>query len=125
MTSARLLIALLGLMVSATARAEWVNLGTSPTATWYIDSATIRKEAHLRKAWVLNDLKQRARDGDLSRRGLYEFDCKEGRVRILTMYAFSGKMATGQGLGYEKSDVWVDVAPGTANGMLLEYACAR
>ena len=121
----RLVITLLLLIVSAPVRAEWVDLGTSPSATWYIDRATIRKETHLRKAWVLNDLKQRAPDGHLSRRGFYEFDCKDGRMRVLTMYSYSGQMAQGKGLKYENSDVWVHVAPGTANGTLLGYACAQ
>ena len=72
----RFVLAALLLLATIPAWAEWVRLGETDTAIHYLDPATIRKDSNLRRVWELQDLKVRLPDGELSRRTLFEYDCK-------------------------------------------------
>ena len=81
----RLILYLFLALSAAPAWAAWVEVGGKiDEVIFYIDPATIRKDSNLRRVWAIEDLKQRHKDGEMSRRALYEYDCKEERVRILS-----------------------------------------
>ena len=118
---------LVGLMMLAgPAWAEWVRYSKNDTNTFYYDPATIRKEGNVRRVWVINDLRTRHKDGEMSRRARYEFDCKQERLRILGVTEHSEPMAGGVILttGVEGKD-WTDVPPDTNADFLLKIVCAK
>lgn len=121
----RILLCLLA-MVATPTWAEWVEMGESANLTHYIDPATFKKNGHLRRVWEMQDLKQRHKDGEISRRYMTEYDCKEERLRILSTSAHSEPMAGGKPLDYSNSvGTWVFVPPDTPSADVLKLVCAK
>jgi hypothetical protein len=77
------ILMLLLVVVAAPACAEWVKAGEAGIATYYIDPATIRKNGNFSRVSQVHDFEDRQKGGEMSRQGLMEYDCKEGRYRIL------------------------------------------
>lgn len=92
----RVVLCFLFALVAAPASAEWVRVGETDEAVFYIESTTIRKDRHLRWVWEVQDFKQMREDGLMSRRVLDEFDCREEEVRILSMFNHAEPMAKGK-----------------------------
>jgi hypothetical protein len=114
------------LLASSGAWAEWVKVTETEGSVFYIDPATIRNEGNVRKVWVLQDLKQRHKDGDLSTRMRYEYDCKGDRFRMLSLSSHTGQMARGQTLVNDNEpDAWYDVPPKTITEFVLKLVCAN
>jgi hypothetical protein len=91
----RVVLCFLFALVAAPAWAEWLRVGETDEAVFYIESTTIRKDRHLRWVWEVQDFKQMREDGLMSRRVLDEFDCREEEVRILSMFNHAEPMAKG------------------------------
>ena len=91
-----LLLALL--LVTGSAWAEWLKVGSSTEDTFYFDSSTIRVEGDKRKVWELVDYKQRDKYGAFSARMRNEYDCKREKVQILSATLHSESMAPGSNL---------------------------
>ena len=92
------------MLVSQPAWAEWVKTaeatrdGFSFDVFW--DPATLRKTAaNTRRAWTMSNYasKMQTSDGRIyqSVRRLYEYDCADGKLRILQQDVFSGAMLSG------------------------------
>jgi hypothetical protein len=106
--------------------AEWAKIGETKDGTFYLDSATIRKDGNLRRVSVGHDGKQRGTDGEMSRLGLYVFDCKDGRFRVLSASWHSESMGGGKTLSSESDpSEWNSIAPGTANKAMFNFVCAK
>ena len=119
---------LLPLLLFATglAWAGWEKVYTTATATHYVDRASIRKDGNLRRMWSLTDLKQRDKNGEMSRRSKSEYDCKGERMRYLALSTHSESMAGGKTLLNEgEEEMWRAIPPGTAAEAILEMACAQ
>ena len=118
---------LIGLMMLAgSAWAEWVLYSKSESNTFYYDTATIRKDGHIRRVWEINDLSERRKDGEMSRRRRTEYDCKQERMRFLVITEHSEPMASGEILvtsGEDKN--WRDVPPDTVADKMLKLVCAQ
>ena len=111
----RLVLCLLLTLSTSLAWAEWVKVSVTDEHTTYIDPATIRKDGNLRKVWTIQDRKQRDKDGEMSRRTLIEYDCKEERYRVRSGTTHSDPMARGNTL-YTRSGEpgeWNDIPPET------------
>jgi hypothetical protein len=122
----RLVLCLLLNLAAAPAWADWVKVIDNDVVVIYIDPATIRKDGNIRRVWELYDLKQRDRDGEMSRRVLYEYDCKEERYRFLSLSAHSEPMAGGRVLNTGSSPTaWDYVAPGTVAATKMQFVCAK
>jgi len=78
------------------AAAGWVRLVETDEVFFYYDPATIRVNGHLRRVWEIQDLKQRNPAGEMSRRFLSEYDCREERHRLLSFSTHSEPMAGGR-----------------------------
>lgn len=114
--------------MSTGAMAEWVEVirSTDGNSVYYIDPATIRKDGKFRRVWVIEDLKQRHRDGEMSRRVLQEFDCKDERIRVLSLSEHSESMAGGQVLiSTSEPGKWTYGAPGTVGEIFLTLVCGK
>jgi len=115
------------LLVNGSAWADWVRVAGMESASTYIDPATLRKEGNFRNVWVLQELKQRSKDGELSRRARVEYDCKQERKRVLYLSTHSDSMLGGVTLfSQEFADAnWGSVPPDTANATILKIVCAK
>ena len=110
----RLAAIFLGLLLATgSAWAEWEPVFfTYDGDTNYIDPATIRKEGSLRKVWEILDLKQRHKDGEMSRRSRSEYDCKNERRRFMSISEHSEPMARGETLrSVTNTSGWYDIPP--------------
>ncbi len=112
--------------ISTGAMAEWVKVSETDSANIYVDSETIRKDGNLRKVWQIRDLIQRDKTGKMSVRTFNEYDCKEGRTRILSGSDHSEPMGSGRVLaaGSGHND-WDYLAPGTSGATILKFVCSK
>ena len=118
--------AMLLVLASGNAVAEWVQVAFSDTGVYYIDPATIRKNGNLRRAWEIQDLKNRGRDGELSLRLLQEYDCKNDRSRILSLSLHAERMANGKVLASHPGDgQWDHIPPETIAEATFRFVCRQ
>ena len=115
------------LLGTGSAWAEWVWVAGSDAVDKYIDPSTIRKDGNLVKVWEINNLKQRHKDGELSRRIRSEYDCNEELYRFLSFSEHSGPMANGTTLYAQdfsrKPDTWKQIPPETLVEKVLKRVC--
>ena len=127
----RLLLITLLLLSSGPAYAEWVKVSDSNEAgmTVYADPDTIRRNRNLVKMWQFYDYKTVqtvAGIGFLTVKEQWEFDCAEGRRRVLALTEFSGNMGSGT-VVYTNSEVgkWQPVEPSSIGQLLWKFACGK
>ena len=127
----RLLLITLLLLSSGPAYAEWVKVSDSDEAgmTVYADPDTIRRNRNLVKMWQFYDYKTVqtvAGIGFLTVKEQWEFDCAEGRRRVLALTEFSGNMGSGT-VVYTNSEVgkWQPVEPSSIGQLLWKFACGK
>ena len=123
----RFVVSLL-ILVAAPASAAWELSGASSNATFYSDPETIRRTGNFVKIWQLADYNVAKKSGDgrsySSSKNLYEYDCAEMRVRILSYIDYSGPMGNGTSVGSgEMNGSWSSVAPGTVGERTFRFAC--
>lgn len=122
----RKVLCILLTLVAAPAWAEWVHLEANETGNFYIDPVTIRKDGNMRRVWGLLDLKQRGKDGEMSRRYLKEYDCKGDRDRLLSASMHSELMGGGTVLlSWNGAYEWDHIPPGTVAATILKLACKK
>jgi hypothetical protein len=127
-----LLIALSFLVVtSGPAYAEWVKVSdTDETGkTVYVDPATIRRNSNLVKMWQFYDYKTVQTVGGnrfLTAKEQWEFDCAEGRSRVVARKEFSGNMGSGT-MVFTNSQVgkWLPVMPDSIGQTVWNVACGK
>lgn len=118
------------LSVTPNALEKLVMVGSTGDTTQYIDQTTIQREGQLAKMWVLADYKAKktfpAGSLVLSVKGQYEFNCATDQSRLLTFYAFSGPMGSGEQV-YSETDPrkWEPNTPGSAGQAIGKIACEQ
>ena len=122
----RIILCFLLSLAAAPAWAEWVEVAATDASTFYINSASIRKNGNFRKVWVIQDLKQRDENGVRSRRVLDEIDCKEERRRFLAISSHSEPMAGGETLSSKDGvSEWNAIPPDSTAETMLQRVCAK
>ena len=117
-------LALLLLAASAPAWADWVKVLEGAERTYYLDPASVQRNATLSRVWTLMDLKKQASSGAMSRKALQEFDCDEKRDRILSISEHSWPMAGGTIFFVDNTErAWRSTAPGTVNEHIRKIVC--
>lgn len=115
--------------VSTPDLAKWVKVDEAEDGSiaFYIDPDSIRKNGNLRKVRQIQNLKQRDKDGFMSRRMLKEYDCKEERSRTLSLSTHSDPMAGGVTLWSKdySDNEWSAIPPNTVGETLLKIICAK
>jgi len=114
------------LLIASAARAEWLWLGGTDHADYYIDRTTIRHTGELAEAWTLTNLIQRDLDGEMSRSQSVQYDCQNGLYRFLNQSFYNGSMATGEVVrSATGSSFWIPIAKKTFGKTEFQAVCAR
>ena len=123
----RLILAVLPLIASGPVWAEWERFATTDQVVHYIDPKSIQQDGDIRRVWWLHDLKTRDQDGEMSRRGLEEINCKAKRHRTIAGTTHSGPMATENTLiNIGAPDTkWLDMVPNSLGEYMLSLVCGR
>ena len=125
-----LMLLLLGVWVSGTARADWTKFDSVDTGTYYLDLDTVKKSGYIRSFWSILDyrLPQKTSRGMhyQSTRTHMEIDCRQKTVLILSFSMHAGPM-----LGGEVIDTqgimrdWQSIPPDTPLEKLHRLVCTR
>lgn len=117
---------LLGLLLIGNASADWTYLSNSANKQnyFYVDADTIKSGAYSR-GWILLDMVKPS-NGMLSAKMLYEAECSTGRMRVLSMQTFTGKMGNGQlSNSFNNPAEWSYVAPGSVEEVIFVVFCGK
>jgi len=128
----KIILVILLAVMSSSAMAEWVEVGTSGNyeTIIYADPTTIRKSGNKVKMWVLfdhNSVKETAGDKYLSEKTQMEYDCKEEQERLLFFSWHSENMGRGD-VVYSANATnkdWRPVAPESAGKVFWQLACEK
>lgn len=127
----KLLLALMLALASTSAMAEWtwVVEDAGIGITVYVDRTTINKTGNIVKMLTLTDFKTvkgKAKSKFLSQTEQAEYDCKDEKIRILSLSQHNKNMGTGEVVfSYNTPSKWMPAAPGSANEVLWEIACGK
>ncbi len=126
----KLLLILMLAVVSSSAMAEWVEIGTTDKNTVYVDPTTIRKSGNKVKMWVLydfNSAKETTGNKYLSVKAQDEYDCKEEQERLLFFSRYSENMGGGDTVysANATNKDWSPVVPGSVGKVFWQLACGK
>ena len=120
--------AALAAVSGTSALAEMKSLGSSGSATYYVDTASVKRDGNIRTLWSVMDYKspQTTQRGAkyLSTRTNMEINCKNQTVLMRQFSMHSGPMASGEVL--DTQGVWRDaqsVPPGTPLFTIMKFVC--
>lgn len=105
--------------------AAWVEMTESNGDTYFIDQTNIRKNGNFVKVWELLNFKEKEWElASLVR--LREYDCKEEKMRILSMSGFSNQMGSGiPSIKTNEPGEWEFIQPSISNihALMLPLVC--
>ena len=114
------------ILLGSSAQAGWAKMGETDEGSFYIDTASVLRDGHVRQVWELTDLKQRDEGGEMSRRTLVQYDCKRGRTQVLSISTHWEPMAAGATLlSVAREGLWKEVPPETAYAAAFKLLCAQ
>jgi hypothetical protein len=125
------ILMLLLAVVSRSAMADWVKVGSNQTDTLYVDPSTIRAGAdNSVKLWAMNDFKvpQRLHEREpfKSEKAEYEYDCKLAQSRLLYFTSYTESMAEGEVVDFNLvPGAWDRVPPNSGLEELWKIACGK
>jgi hypothetical protein len=107
------------------AQGNWQSVGDAEDgSTYYLETDTVVKTKKGGRAWTLVSLTA-PRDGFLSAKTLFEFDCKSHKHHVIDMAFYDAAMGQGNQIKNVviPKTVWVSTDPNTTEGAYLEIAC--
>ena len=114
------------ILLASSAQADWAKMGETDEGSFYIDTASVLRDGHVRQVWELTDLKQRDEGGELSRRTRVQYDCNRGRTQVLSISTHWEPMAAGATLlSVAREGLWKEVPPETAYAAAFKLLCAQ
>lgn len=113
------------LMLVGSALAEWTFVVKTDDVNYYADYATFRKEADLRKIWVLMSGKSDSKAKSIKTK--MEFDCKKEQSRLSYISTHSGLMGRGQILDVKSEGMhgFVDIPPDSPFNLIFNIVCSK
>ena len=125
-----LMLALLGLMASGRAQADWTKFDSVETGTYYLDMDTVKKSGYVRSFWSILDyrLPQKTSRGMhyQSTRTHMEIDCRQKTVHILSFSMHAGPMLAGEVIDTQGiMRDWQSIPPDTPLEKLHRVVCSR
>ena len=128
----RLVAILFVILASGIARAEWMLVGSTDQADFYVDKTTVVKQGSKSKMWSMQNLKKgMVYQGNLvlSTKDYQEFDCQLQTMRLLSSTAYSKSMGSGAVVlnidGEKNLQKPTPVAPETPGRTLWKVACNK
>lgn len=119
----------MGAALSASAAAEWTEIGGNDAITFYADVATLDASGGTKKMWTLVGSKSERKYGEIkfsSIKTQFEFDCPANKLRQLETAFYSGPLADGERVaGYAEAGEWEAIVEGTVKDGLSKIACER
>lgn len=116
-------------VVSSSAAAKLVEIGSDETITIYADPTTIRKVGNKVIMWEVGDFKTANKSGGksfVSMKKQQEYDCKEKQIRTLHIILYSDNMGKGEVVHtVNKPRDWEPVAPNSYGEFLWRTACGK
>ena len=113
-------------LLAGSAWADWVKMGETDEGSFYIDAASVLRDAQSRQVLELMDLKQRDEGGELSRRIRVRYDCALSLTKVLSISTHVEAMGTGKALvSVAREGLWKEVPPGTAYEAGFRTVCAK
>lgn len=126
----KIIFALILILIGTHAMAEWTSVEQSEEDggyTVYVDLESARKALHRVNMWSLIDYQTEQRESGavfLSKKIRHDYDCREGRIRVLAFSFFSWNMEKGELLrAYNQPQQWQRVEPGSLNEAEWKAAC--
>ena len=120
-------LAIILLLLSSSAWAGWKSIGENDTRTSYADLDRIIRNGNTAKMWTLldyNAFQRMVEVGYFSQKVQAEYDCKERKLRGLTLSLHAGHMGEGKVIYADESPrEWEAVDAGTLNETLWKIAC--
>ena len=117
-------------VVSSSAMAEWVKVGSNETDTLYVDPSTLRFSDNTSRMWAMNDFKVtqqlHEREPFKSEKVEYEYDCKLAQSRLLYFTSHTESMAEGEVVDFNVvPGDWAPVSPNSRLEELWKIACGK
>lgn len=115
------------LLATGSAWAEWVKVGSAPSATYYIDMQTVQIKGQLRSIWELTNFDQRLKDGALSHKHLVEYDCENQKVRLLEFNSFAQQFGAGDLVNSSRptASSWLATPANSPRGAKIKLVCDK
>ena len=123
----KLLFVLL-LSISSFVHAQWTFILQANETEIHIDSKTISQVNQFRRAWFKLEysLNSEMSKVDVRSSRVYrEFDCREKKVRNLSLTNFSQSNLLGDSTSSNKISDWSFIAPNTNAEFILEVVCKK
>jgi hypothetical protein len=119
------IFAVICLLCSLSANAEWVLVSKNELGTSLYVDPNIKINRNLRMFWHIQDLPKADKQGDLSYRGVWQYDCSEKKQRNMQVAAYSQPMAGGNKTEevYQPTE-WVNIGSDNSSQALLKYICS-
>ena len=108
--------------------ADWVFITESASNKdkYYIDRQSIRLMPNgYKRAWVRNDYNKPSEFGDTSSKLYYEYDCNQGRRRILSASFYKGEEVTTSAKPVGSNAEWSYILPDSVSESLFEFVCRK
>lgn len=125
----KVLLMLLLAVVSSSAMAEWIKVGSNETGTFYADPTSIIKSSNMVKMRTLHDYKTAIKVAGalfFSSEVQEEYDCKENQSRTLFFSFHSRNMGKGKRVYSDpEPHKWEPARLGSVREILWDFACKK
>lgn len=126
----RILIAVVMLVISSTAMAEWKTVVEDAQGNIvYVDPGTKKRNGDIVRIGVLTNYAKAQLNNDiifLSHKEFTEFDCKKDRLKQLHQTVYDGRNASGKVVAdIAAASDWLEVEPGWMAWYLMRYVCSK
>ena len=127
MRSYKLIVVLVMIFNSASARAEWIPIAAVPKFLGYADLDNIEVTDDARQVWVLQNYLEHQTKGFLSVRARCEYECSTNRGRVVAEEWWTEHWARGTNVTPANTAVdqrWIQLTPGSFGELILKIVCA-
>lgn len=105
--------------------AKWMSIGTTDSATFFLDTDSIQTSGDSKTFWTRSDYFDRDKYGDLSVKSNQTINCS--RREVITRYRIyyddlggNGRVTTS---GEPPNAKWLPIAPGTVTDGFRKWVC--
>ncbi len=117
-------LAVAALMFAGAVHAEWIERASSDEKTLFVDYDTINIVRGNPRLWFMFEFSSTNTNGSKSQKTLYEADCIEGRLRVLSGRSYSGSKGEGKVISsLDSPSSWVYPVPGTFHELVSKDLC--